>query len=91
MPLNVLLFCFSELLKDDPMLKVPAVIPELSSKQVLTTEYIEGVPLDKAEGLSQETRNEVGVTFFFFFFFFRGSYYLNTNAPKQSGTSQNYA
>ncbi|XP_077996740.1 atypical kinase COQ8B, mitochondrial-like isoform X2 [Glandiceps talaboti] len=50
---------FRELLKDDPFFYVPAVIKELSTKQVLTTELIDGVPLDKAVDLDQEVRNEI--------------------------------
>ncbi|MBN3293966.1 COQ8A kinase, partial [Polypterus senegalus] len=50
---------FSELLRDDPFFSVPAVIDELSSKRVLTTELVPGYPLDKAEGLSQDTRNKI--------------------------------
>ena len=41
------------------MLDVPAVMPELSSRQVLTTEFIEGIPLDRCEELDQDTRDQV--------------------------------
>lgn len=41
------------------MLEVPAVVPELSSRQVLTTEFIEGIPLDRCTELDQETRDQV--------------------------------
>ncbi|XP_070578812.1 atypical kinase COQ8B, mitochondrial-like [Ptychodera flava] len=50
---------FRDLLKDDPVFYVPAVINELSSKQILTTELIDGLPLDKTQDLDQETRNEI--------------------------------
>lgn len=50
---------FRELLKDDPFFYVPEVIEELSSRHVLTTELVPGFPLDKAESLSQELKNEV--------------------------------
>ncbi|XP_078392519.1 atypical kinase COQ8A, mitochondrial-like [Cetorhinus maximus] len=50
---------FKELLVDEPFFNVPSVIEELSSEQVLTTELVPGFPLDKAEGLDQETRNEI--------------------------------
>uniref|UniRef100_A0A8C7ZIY0 Atypical kinase COQ8A, mitochondrial n=1 Tax=Oryzias sinensis TaxID=183150 RepID=A0A8C7ZIY0_9TELE len=50
---------FRELLKDDPFFFVPEVIDELSSKLVLTTELVPGFPLDKAESLSQELKNEI--------------------------------
>lgn len=49
----------SELLKDHPFFYVPEVIDELSSRHVLTTELVPGFPLDQAENLSQEVKNEV--------------------------------
>lgn len=48
-----------ELLKDHPFFYVPDVIDELSGQHVLTTELVPGFPLDQAEGLSQELKNEV--------------------------------
>ncbi|XP_075060453.1 atypical kinase COQ8A, mitochondrial [Mixophyes fleayi] len=50
---------FKELLKDHPFFYVPAVVDELCSGHVLTTELVSGFPLDQAEDLSQETRNEI--------------------------------
>ncbi|XP_059368358.1 atypical kinase COQ8A, mitochondrial [Carassius carassius] len=50
---------FKELLKDHPFFYVPEVIDELSSQHVLTTELVPGFPLDQADGLSQELKNEV--------------------------------
>uniref|UniRef100_A0A6J0UWB3 Atypical kinase COQ8A, mitochondrial n=1 Tax=Pogona vitticeps TaxID=103695 RepID=A0A6J0UWB3_9SAUR len=50
---------FRELLKDHPFFYVPAVVEELCSSHVLTTELVSGFPLDQAEGLSQEIRNEI--------------------------------
>lgn len=50
---------FRELLKDDPFFYVPEVIAELSSSHVLTTELVPGFPLDKAETLSQDLKNEI--------------------------------
>ncbi|XP_029448900.1 atypical kinase COQ8A, mitochondrial [Rhinatrema bivittatum] len=50
---------FKELLKDHPFFYVPAVVDELCSEHVLTTELVSGFPLDQAEGLSQEIRNEI--------------------------------
>ena len=47
-----------ELLSDDPRFHVPGIIPELSTKRVLTAELIHGIPLDKCSSLSQETRND---------------------------------
>lgn len=48
-----------ELLKDHPFFYVPEVIEELSSSHVLTTELVSGFPLDQAESLTQELKNEV--------------------------------
>ncbi|KAM7275404.1 hypothetical protein ACFE04_017270 [Oxalis oulophora] len=39
---------------------VPFVVDEISSKRVLTTELVSGVPVDKVAVLDQETRNYVG-------------------------------
>ena len=50
---------FRELLKDHPFFYVPEIVDELCSPHVLTTELISGFPLDQAEGLSQEVRNEI--------------------------------
>uniref|UniRef100_A0A4W4HEE3 Atypical kinase COQ8A, mitochondrial n=1 Tax=Electrophorus electricus TaxID=8005 RepID=A0A4W4HEE3_ELEEL len=50
---------FKELLKGHPFFYVPEVIEELSSRHILTTELVSGFPLDQAEGLSQELKNEV--------------------------------
>ncbi|XP_062863016.1 atypical kinase COQ8A, mitochondrial isoform X2 [Trichomycterus rosablanca] len=50
---------FQELLKDHPFFYVPNVVDELSSQHVLTTELVSGFPLDKAEELPQELKNEI--------------------------------
>uniref|UniRef100_A0A673C1D2 Atypical kinase COQ8A, mitochondrial n=1 Tax=Sphaeramia orbicularis TaxID=375764 RepID=A0A673C1D2_9TELE len=50
---------FRELLKDHPFFYVPEVIEELSSTHVLTTELVPGFPLDQAESLTQELKNEI--------------------------------
>ncbi|XP_073249145.1 atypical kinase COQ8A, mitochondrial-like [Porites lutea] len=50
---------FRELLKDMPEYYVPEVIEDLTSKQVLTTELIEGTSLDKIENPNQETINKL--------------------------------
>ncbi|XP_031559733.1 atypical kinase COQ8B, mitochondrial-like [Actinia tenebrosa] len=50
---------FRKLLENDSKFYVPEVIDELSSKQVLTTELIEGKPLDKIADLGQDVVNEV--------------------------------
>lgn len=51
---------FRDLLSDTPGFYVPRVIDELSSKKILTTELISGVPIDKVALLDQETRDYVG-------------------------------
>ena len=38
---------------------MPAVIPELSTKRILTTQLIHGMPLDQCASLSQEVKNDV--------------------------------
>lgn len=53
---------FRNLLRGDELLYVPEVIPELSTKHVLTTEYVQGLPLDKCVDADQETRDKIGTT-----------------------------
>ena len=48
-----------ELLASEDRISVPRVIPELTTLRVLTTELVEGVPLDECCSLPQETRNIV--------------------------------
>ncbi|CAL8316826.1 unnamed protein product [Merluccius merluccius] len=50
---------FKELLKDHPFFYVPDVIDELSGRHVLTTELVAGFPLDQAESLSTELKEEI--------------------------------
>ncbi|KAL9954092.1 hypothetical protein ACROYT_G041586 [Oculina patagonica] len=50
---------FRELLKDMPEYYVPDVIEDLTSKQVLTTELIEGTSLDKIENPDRDTINKI--------------------------------
>uniref|UniRef100_A0A8C5PJV3 Atypical kinase COQ8A, mitochondrial n=1 Tax=Leptobrachium leishanense TaxID=445787 RepID=A0A8C5PJV3_9ANUR len=50
---------FKELLKDHPFFYVPTVVDDLCGEHVLTTELVSGFPLDQAENLSQEIRNEI--------------------------------
>lgn len=50
---------FRNFLKDNDSFYVPEVINELSTKEILTTEYVEGLPLDQCVDLDQETRNKV--------------------------------
>ncbi|KAG2498015.1 hypothetical protein HYH03_004273 [Edaphochlamys debaryana] len=55
---------YRDLIAADPSLAahfhVPAVVPALSSRRVLTTEWVAGVPIDKVCELSQEVRDRVG-------------------------------
>ncbi|KAK1664576.1 hypothetical protein QYE76_052735 [Lolium multiflorum] len=51
---------YRELLSDSEGYYVPKVTDELSSKKILTSEFVPGVPIDKVAVLSQETRNYVG-------------------------------
>jgi aarF domain-containing kinase len=41
---------------------VPKVFSDLSSEQVLTTEFVPGVPIDRTANLSQKTRNAIART-----------------------------
>ncbi|XP_062406365.1 atypical kinase COQ8A, mitochondrial [Sardina pilchardus] len=50
---------FKELLKDHPFFYVPDVVDELSSRLVLTTELVPGFPLDQAQELSQDLKDEI--------------------------------
>ena len=47
------------LLADDPTFVVPRVIPELSSKRIITTELVYGIPMDQVVQLDQQTKTEV--------------------------------
>lgn len=52
---------FRQLLADDPIFYVPQIYEELSSSRVLTSEFLEGVPLDDVSELEcLETRNLIG-------------------------------
>lgn len=50
---------FRELLFDDNRFYVPQIIPELSTKRILTAEMVSGKPLDKIMEMDQATRNWV--------------------------------
>ena len=52
------------ILEPYPQYYVPSVIPELSTKQVMTCEYIEGLTIDEcADQLDQTTRNDICLKF----------------------------
>lgn len=50
---------FEEFVKNDPAFIVPHAYQNLTTKHVLVTDFVEGVPLDKCENLDQDTRNYV--------------------------------
>jgi aarF domain-containing kinase len=56
-----------DLVEGDPVLRenrfvVPDVVPELSTDEILTSEYRPGGTIDKVSHLSQEERNRIGRT-----------------------------
>ncbi|KAK7103810.1 atypical kinase COQ8B, mitochondrial-like [Littorina saxatilis] len=51
---------FRKLIQGDEHIYVPEVISDLSTQHVLTTEFIQGMPLDKCLDLDQETRDMIG-------------------------------
>lgn len=51
---------FRDLLSNTQGFYVPLLVDDISSKRVLTTELISGIPIDKVALLCQETRNYVG-------------------------------
>lgn len=51
---------FRNLLSNTKGFYVPLVVDEISSKRVLTSELVQGVPVDKVASLDQVTRNYVG-------------------------------
>lgn len=51
---------FRDLLSNTEGFYVPMVRDDISSKRVLTTELVPGIPIDKVARLTQETRNYVG-------------------------------
>lgn len=50
---------FQEFIKGDPVFMLPKVYPDLTTKQILFTEFVEGEPFDKCMELPQEQRNLV--------------------------------
>ncbi|KAK9764496.1 hypothetical protein K7432_007935 [Basidiobolus ranarum] len=51
---------FQSFLKNDPHFDVPKVYLDLSTSMILTTEFMDGVPLNKAARFDQQTRNMIG-------------------------------
>lgn len=54
---------FREILRDDPNFYVPGVVPSLSSKCVLTMEYVDGKPVDMCINEPQEVRDYIAARF----------------------------
>ncbi|NXV70992.1 COQ8B kinase, partial [Atlantisia rogersi] len=50
---------FGELLRDDPFFLVPRVVPELTTRRVLSMELGSGVPLDHCRDLPQRLRDQI--------------------------------
>ncbi len=53
---------FSKLIENNPAFHVPKVYLDLTTKQILVTELIDGEPFDKCQGLDQEQRNFVSIS-----------------------------
>ncbi|CAF1030270.1 unnamed protein product [Rotaria sp. Silwood1] len=51
---------FQDWFRDYPLYRVPDIIDNLSTKNVLTTTYFDGITLDKAVNEDQETRDLIG-------------------------------
>jgi predicted unusual protein kinase regulating ubiquinone biosynthesis (AarF/ABC1/UbiB family) len=51
-----------------PFIHVPRVLTSLSSRRVLVSEYVEGMPFDDVRGLDQAERDRFGEIVFRFFF-----------------------
>lgn len=74
---------YIELMKGVPGCKVPKIYPEYSSKEVITSEFVEGNPLSHLPELSQEERNRIGETLFRLFLheIFRGQLIQTDSHP----------
>ncbi len=59
---------FADYYRGHPHIWVPDVITELSSTQVLTTEFVDGVPFESVESLSQERQNHYAEVLYRFIF-----------------------
>ncbi|RKO92885.1 ABC1 family-domain-containing protein [Blyttiomyces helicus] len=51
---------FSKIIEGSDFFDVPGVVRELSTRQVITTDFVEGVPLGKVMDLSQGARDKIG-------------------------------
>jgi predicted unusual protein kinase regulating ubiquinone biosynthesis (AarF/ABC1/UbiB family) len=52
------------MLADRPLVRVPGVYAELSTRRLLTLEWLEGEPLTQFEGAAQEARNRIALGLF---------------------------
>jgi aarF domain-containing kinase len=50
---------YREMLKNDPRYYVPKIIDELSTKEVLTGEYVDGLSMNELEEFPQPIRDEI--------------------------------
>ena len=55
---------YRAILKDEPLVRVPDVLPELSTKRVLAMTWLEGRPLISYKGASLEERNHIAQAMF---------------------------
>jgi aarF domain-containing kinase len=59
---------FSKLVENDSVFKVPKIYFDLTTKDILVAELIDGEPFDKCISLDQEQRNFVFKNFILFLF-----------------------
>jgi predicted unusual protein kinase regulating ubiquinone biosynthesis (AarF/ABC1/UbiB family) len=59
---------FADHYRDHPFIHIPEVVPELSTRRVLTTELADGARFEELENWSQEERNLAGETLYRFVF-----------------------
>jgi aarF domain-containing kinase len=55
---------FGELFKNDEVFVVPKVYKDSTTKRILVTQLVDGLPFDKCVDLTQEQRNFVSVVFY---------------------------
>lgn len=74
---------YLELTKEIPGCSVPALYPEFCNAQVITSEFIDGIPLSSLPDLPQEERNRMGETLFRLFLheIFRGNLIQTDSHP----------
>lgn len=55
---------YRRMLADEPLIRVPEVVPELSSKRLLTLEWLDGEKLLSFKGAAPEVRNRLATAMF---------------------------